>query len=76
MPRVLVVADGPEHEVVMNEWVGPEHVGNEHSASQLMERLVWGVEDAARAERRLRRMFAPERIGGGASARSYLDLND
>lgn len=76
MPRILVVADGPEHEVVMNEWVGPEHVGSEHSASQLMERLVWGIQDAARAERRLRSMFAPERIDGRASARSYLDLND
>jgi hypothetical protein len=76
MPRVLVVSDGPEHEVVMNEWVGPEHVGSQHSASQLMERLAWGVEDAARAERSLRRIVAPERIGGDASSRSYLDLND
>jgi hypothetical protein len=76
MPRILVVADGPEHEVVLNEWVGPEHVASEHSASQLMERLAWGVQDAARAEKRLRRMFREERITGAASARSYLDLNE
>jgi hypothetical protein len=75
MPRILVVADGPEHEVVLNEWVGPEHVASQHSAAQLMERLAWGVQDAARAERRLRALVAPQRIGGSARARSYLDLN-
>ena len=74
MPRVLVVADGPEQEVVMNELVEPEHVRSEHSASQLIERLSWGVEDAARVEDRLRRVVAPTRLQQRAGARSYLEI--
>lgn len=74
MPRVLVVADDPEQHVVMNEWVGPEHVSDEHSAAQLIERLAWGVEDAARVERRRVRAFAPARVSQRAGASSYLDL--
>jgi hypothetical protein len=74
MPRVLVIADGPEQEVVMNELVEPEHVRSEHSATQLIERLSWGVEDAARAEQRLERTVSPERLQKRAGARSYLDI--
>jgi len=74
MPRVLVIADGPERQVVMEEWVEPEHVRSDHSAAQLIERLSWGVEDAARAEQRLRRMVAPKRLREGATARSYLEI--
>jgi hypothetical protein len=72
MPRVLVVADGPTQEVVMNEWVESDHVDSDHSASQLTERLVWGVKDAERAERRLRR--APRRLPRGSGTRSYLEI--
>jgi hypothetical protein len=72
MPRVLVIADGPEQEVVMNELVEPEHVRSEHSATQLIERLSWGVEDAARVERRPRSSVARKRLqrrAGGAESR-------
>jgi hypothetical protein len=72
MPRVLVVADGPTPEVVMNELVEPEHVRSEHSASQLIERVSWGVEDAERAERRLKRR--PRRLPSESGTRSYLDI--
>ncbi|HLB22114.1 MAG TPA: hypothetical protein VK605_08370 [Solirubrobacteraceae bacterium] len=71
---MLVIADGPERQVVMEEWVEPEHVRSDHSAAQLIERLSWGVEDAARAEQRLRRMVAPKRLREGATARSYLEI--
>jgi hypothetical protein len=76
MPRVLVIADGPERQVVMDEWVEPEHVRSDHSAAQLIERLSWGVEDAAKAEKRLRSMVAPRRLRKGAAARSYLEIAD
>ena len=75
MPRVLVIADSPEQEVVMDELVEPEHVRSEHSATQLIERLSWGVEDALRVEKRLRRNVAPERLRSEAVAGSYLDID-
>jgi hypothetical protein len=74
MPRVLVVADGPEREVVMEEWVDPEHIDTRHSASQLIERLAWGVEDAARVEQRFKSIVAPARLGSDAARRSYLEV--
>jgi CheY-like chemotaxis protein len=74
MPRVLVVADNPAHEVVMEEWVEPEHVESPHSASQLIERLSWGVQDAATAEKRFKRMVAPERLRENSRIRSYLEV--
>ena len=74
MPRVLVVADSPEHEVVMNEWVEPEHVESRHSASQLIERLSWGVQDAAKVEKRFKRMVRPERLREESGIRSYLEV--
>jgi hypothetical protein len=76
MPRVLVIADGPERQVVMDEWVEPEHVKSDHSAAQLIERLSWSVEDAAKAEKRFRSMVAPKRLRKDATARSYLEIAD
>jgi hypothetical protein len=74
MPRVLVVADSPEHEVLMNEWVEPEHVESPHSASLLIERLSWGVQDAAKVEKRFAGMVAPERLPEESVVRSYLEV--
>ncbi len=76
MPRVLVITDGPKQQVVMDERVEPEHVRSDHSAAQLIERLSWSVEDAAKAEERLRSMVAPKRLRKDAAARSYLDIAD
>jgi hypothetical protein len=50
MPRVLVMTDDAKREVLLDELVNPEHLGSEHSAEQLIERLAWSIEDAADAE--------------------------
>jgi hypothetical protein len=50
MPRVLVMTDNVQREVLLDEPVRPEHLGDGHSAEQLIERLAWSIEDAAEAE--------------------------
>jgi hypothetical protein len=50
MPRVMVMTDDKKREVMLDELVNPEHLGNGHSAEQLIERLAWSIEDAARVE--------------------------
>jgi hypothetical protein len=50
MPRVLVMTDDANREVLLDELVNSEHLGNGHSAEQLIERLAWSIEDAAEAE--------------------------
>jgi hypothetical protein len=54
MPRVLVVTDGPDEEIIMSEGVVPTHLDTEHARAQLVERLRWGVDDAVQIERRSR----------------------
>jgi hypothetical protein len=68
MPRVLVVADNPEHEVIMSEHVVPGHLDTAHGREQLAERLAWGVDDAVVAER------ASGPVRPGANATSYLEI--
>lgn len=47
MARILVQADD-EHTVLLDERdVRPEHVNEEHSAVQLLQRLEWAVTDEA-----------------------------
>jgi hypothetical protein len=50
MPRVMVMTDDEQREVLLDELVNPEHLGNGHSAEQLIERLAWSIEDAAKVE--------------------------
>ena len=50
MPRVMVMTDDKKREVMLDELVNPEHLGNGHSAEQLIERLAWSIEEAARVE--------------------------
>ena len=50
MPRVLVTTDDSKREILLDELVNPEHLGNGHSADQLIERLAWSIEDAAVVE--------------------------
>jgi hypothetical protein len=50
MPRVLVMTDDANREVLLDELVNSEHLGNGHSAEQLIERLAWSIEDAVEAE--------------------------
>jgi hypothetical protein len=52
MPRVVVTTDDLRKQVVMSEKVEAVHLSSDHAASQLLERLSWGVRDAANAERR------------------------
>jgi hypothetical protein len=52
MPRVLVVTDGPDEEIIMSEGVSPTHLDTDHARAQLVERLRWGVDDAVQVERR------------------------
>jgi hypothetical protein len=52
MTRIIVTADTPgsdEQRILLDEEVRPDHMSNEHSASQLLERLGWAVTDAERA---------------------------
>jgi len=54
MVRIIVMTeknDRPDPPVLLDEHVCPEHLSNEHSAAQLIERLRWAVTDAAEAER-------------------------
>ena len=37
MPRVLVTTDDSKREILLDELVNPEHLGNGHSADQLKE---------------------------------------
>ena len=52
MTRIIVTADtrgSEEQRILLDEEVRPEHMSDEHSASQLLERLGWAVSDAERA---------------------------
>jgi hypothetical protein len=54
MPRVMVIANqtsrfiGP---ILLDERVESLHLSNDHSTTQLIERLGWAVADAEDAER-------------------------
>ena len=52
MPRILIVTDSAEGEVVYAEEVAPVHFQSEHSGRLLVERLAWAVDDARRVERK------------------------
>jgi hypothetical protein len=55
MPRIMVTTGGstrPDRPVLLDEWVYPQHLQDEHSAEQLIERIGWAVNDAEDLERR------------------------
>jgi hypothetical protein len=55
MPRIIVTTEGgtrPDAPVLLDEWVNPQHLQDEHSADQLIERIGWAVNDAEDLERR------------------------
>ncbi len=56
MPRIIVTTDPPDYDapVTLDESVAVIHVSDEHASSQLMERLVWAIEDAERVEEEAR----------------------
>jgi hypothetical protein len=52
MTRIIVTADtrgSDEQRILLDEEVRPEHISDEHCASQILERLNWAVADAQRA---------------------------
>jgi hypothetical protein len=57
MPRIIVTTDPVPSEltgesyVLLDEHVHSVHLGTDHAAAQLIERLAWAVGDAENAER-------------------------
>jgi hypothetical protein len=59
MARLIVIADSPPAEiprhkginapVLMDEEVKPEHLADEHTSHQIVERMAWAVLDAQEA---------------------------
>lgn len=56
MARIIVTieeSERPDAPVLLDERVCSDHLRDDHSAAQLMERLGWAVTDAEDTERRL-----------------------
>jgi hypothetical protein len=70
MPRVLVITNDAEREILLDELVNAEHLGSGHSAEQLVERLAWSIEDATQAEAHSRTDSHARPRSAQASARS------
>jgi hypothetical protein len=54
MARIIVTteqSERPDAPVLLDEHVRSEHLSDDHSAAQLIERLGWAVADAENAER-------------------------
>ncbi len=54
MARIIVTtdpSDRPDGPVLLDEFVCPDHLSDDHSAAQLMERLGWAVTDAENTQR-------------------------
>jgi hypothetical protein len=55
MARIIVTteqSERPDTEVLLDEWIYPDHLCDEVAAAQLIERIGWAVTDAYDAERR------------------------
>jgi hypothetical protein len=71
MPRIIVTTEQskrPDAPVLLDEWVYPEHLCDDHAAAQLVERIGWAVNDATEVESRLprhtrRRRMRAEPVG-------------
>jgi hypothetical protein len=71
MSRIIVVPDSAHPQldgcvVLMDEEVLPEHVLDDHSANQLIERVAWAVCDATDAKQQV----APD--GGRRTVRYHV----
>ncbi len=56
MARIIVIADTPrpasiDAPVLMDEEVKPDHLADEHSSHQIIERVAWAVLDAQEVSR-------------------------
>jgi hypothetical protein len=57
MARIIVTteqSDRPDGAVLLDEWIYPDHLCDDHAAAQLIERIGWAVSDASDVERRQR----------------------
>jgi hypothetical protein len=55
MARITVSteqSERPDTEVLLDEWIYPEHLCDDQAAAQLIERIGWAVTDAYDVERR------------------------
>jgi hypothetical protein len=55
MARITVTTERsgrPDTEVLLDEWVYPDHLSDDHAAAKLIERIGWAVTDAYDVERR------------------------
>jgi hypothetical protein len=60
--RIIITTNtrgGHEHGVLLDEDVCPAHMSDEHTPSQLLERLGWAVADAERVQVVAARWRAP-----------------
>ena len=57
MARIIVTTEHNEHverdgaPVLLDERVCSDHLSDDHSAAQLVERLGWAIDDAEQSER-------------------------
>jgi hypothetical protein len=56
MPRIIVIADTLRHPdidapVLMDEEVRPDHLADDHTSHQIIERVAWAVLDAQEVSR-------------------------
>jgi len=54
MARIIVTTEKterPDAPVLLDERGGPEHLSDDHSAAQLIERLGWAISDAESVEK-------------------------
>lgn len=57
MARITVIADTPQRTTfdapaLMDEEVKPDHLADEHSSQQIIERVAWAVLDRKEAPRK------------------------
>jgi hypothetical protein len=50
MARILVM-DEKQDRILLDEYVHPVHIEDEHASLQILERLAWAIRDAAKHER-------------------------
>ena len=50
MARILVM-DERQNRILLDEYVHPIHIEDEHASLQIIERLAWAVRDASRSDR-------------------------
>ena len=65
MPRVLVTTDDRNHAILLDEQIVPDRLGDGDEAEQLIERLAWSIDDAARAEAAFKVREAIDSVGRG-----------